>query len=53
MQRWLHFLLRKDYNSGQAPFGNSKPAAGYHAIFEELPGESGIFSSIRLADGGK
>ena len=52
MQQWLHFLLRKDYNSGQDPFGNSKPAAGDHAISAELPGESGIFSSIRLADGG-
>ena len=51
MQRWLHFLLRKDYNS-QDPFGNSKPAAGDHAVSAELPGESGIFYSIRLADGG-
>ena len=53
MQRWLHFLLRKDYNSDQDPFGNSRPAARDHAIFEELPGERGIFSSIRRADGGK
>ena len=52
MQRWLHFLLHKDYNSGQDPFGNSKPAARDHAISAELLRESGIFSSIRLADGG-
>ena len=47
MQRWLHFLLRKDYNSGQDPFGNSKPAVGDHAISAELLRESGIFSCER------
>lgn len=52
MQRWLHFLLRKDYESGQDHFRDGKPAARDYAIFVELHRESGIFSSIRLADGG-
>lgn len=52
MQRWLHFLLRKDYKSGEDHFRDGKPAARDHALSAELPGESGIFSSIRLADGG-
>lgn len=53
MQRWLHFLLRKDYKSGEDHFRYGRPAAGDHALSAELLRESGIFSSIRLADGGK
>lgn len=46
------FLLRKDYKSGEDHFRDGKPAARDHAIFAELHRESGIFFSIRLADGG-
>jgi len=46
------FYCAKTTKSGEDHFRDGKPAARDHAIFAELHRESGIFFSIRLADGG-